>query len=123
MDACGACDRCLGLDGSPADAKRDGKAAPRSRDRGGRRERGRRSEPEPLAGEAKAVFERLRGLRAKIAREDEVPAFVVFSDRTLREIARARPADAAALLDVPGVGPAKLEKYGDAFLREVQEPG
>lgn len=123
MDACGACDRCLGLDGSPADAKRERKAEPRSRGGGGRRERGRRSEPEPLAGDAKAVFERLRGLRAKIAREDEVPAFVVFSDRTLREIARARPADAAALLDVPGVGPAKLEKYGDAFLREVQEPG
>jgi ATP-dependent DNA helicase RecQ len=63
-----------------------------------------------------ALFERLRTWRLERAREADVPAFVVFSDRTLRALAAARPADEASLAEVPGIGPAKLESYGDELL-------
>jgi superfamily II DNA helicase RecQ len=45
-----------------------------------------------------------------------VPAYVVFNDRTLEAIATLRPASETALLDVPGIGPAKLDAYGDQLL-------
>jgi ATP-dependent DNA helicase RecQ len=63
-----------------------------------------------------ALFQRLRSLRKEIADREDVPAYIVFSDRVLRDMAARRPATLAALLDVPGVGPAKLERYGRAFL-------
>ena len=65
--------------------------------------------------EAAAVFERLRQWRLARSRADEVPAFVVFPDATLREIARRRPTTDDALLAVPGIGPAKLAAYGEAL--------
>ena len=49
-----------------------------------------------------------------------MPAYIVFSDKVLVEIAGRRPSSEAELLDVPGVGPAKLAKYGDAFLSAVR---
>lgn len=66
------------------------------------------------AGEAE-LYGRLRTLRAELAREAGLPAYCVFPDRTLIEIARRRPTDDAAFLAIPGVGPAKLEKYAAAF--------
>jgi len=66
------------------------------------------------AGEA--LFERLRALRKRLAEAGGVPAYVVFPDSALREMARARPTDEQGLLAVPGVGPAKLERYGAEFL-------
>ena len=65
--------------------------------------------------EAAAMFERLRQWRLERSKADEVPAFVVFSDATLRELARGRPTTDAALLAVPGIGPAKLAAYGEAL--------
>ena len=65
------------------------------------------------------LFERLRTLRKRLADEAGVPAYIVFSDATLKAIAEMRPASEADLLSVPGVGPAKLERYGDAFLAEL----
>ncbi|KPJ79341.1 MAG: hypothetical protein AMS19_11415, partial [Gemmatimonas sp. SG8_23] len=65
--------------------------------------------------------ERLRTLRRELADRQGVPAYIVFSDSVLVEIATRRPRDAGALLDVPGVGPAKLEKYGQRFLEAVAE--
>jgi ATP-dependent DNA helicase RecQ len=62
------------------------------------------------------LFDRLRALRKRIADEQGVPAYIVFSDAVLRAMAAHRPASHDALLRVPGVGPAKLERYGDAFL-------
>jgi ATP-dependent DNA helicase RecQ len=77
----------------------------------------RRAEPE---GDVDAgLFERLRSWRLETARAESVPAFRVFSDRTLRAVAVARPADADALAAVPGVGPAKLERYGEALLGQI----
>ncbi len=65
------------------------------------------------------LFERLRRWRREQADERSVPAYVVFSDRTLAELAAARPQSRTALLAVPGVGPAKLEMYGDAVLAVI----
>ena len=66
-----------------------------------------------------ALFEALRGLRKQLADEQNVPAYVVFSDATLAEMAARRPATHAELLDVNGVGRSKLERYGDAFLELI----
>ena len=65
--------------------------------------------------EAAAMFQRLRQWRLERSKADEVPAFVVFSDATLRELARRRPTTDEALLAVPGIGPAKLAAYGKAL--------
>ncbi len=62
------------------------------------------------------LFDELRALRRRLADEQNVPAFVVFSDATLKAMAAARPTDRQAMLRVSGVGPAKLERYGEAFL-------
>ncbi|MGL5856819.1 MAG: DNA helicase RecQ [Angustibacter sp.] len=65
---------------------------------------------------AAGVFERLRAWRAVSAKEQGVPAYVVFHDATLREIATRRPTSLAELGTVGGVGEAKLARYGDAVL-------
>jgi ATP-dependent DNA helicase RecQ len=69
-----------------------------------------------LSPEAVKVFERLREWRAAQAREQGVPAYVIFHDATLREIASQQPADLAGLSSVNGVGEAKLSKYGEQIL-------
>ncbi len=63
-----------------------------------------------------ALFERLRSWRLERAKTDGVPPYVVFGDATLRAIAERRPADAANLLDISGVGPTKLDRYGAEVL-------
>ncbi|MGB8930356.1 MAG: HRDC domain-containing protein, partial [Anaeromyxobacteraceae bacterium] len=67
------------------------------------------------------LFERLREWRSGAAREAELPAFVILSDATLTEIALARPRTEDALLQVSGIGPRKLEAFGDAILRLVRK--
>lgn len=62
------------------------------------------------------LFQELRAIRRAIAEREGVPPFVIFSDATLREMARRRPRNRAELLAVSGVGRAKLERYGEAFL-------
>ena len=62
------------------------------------------------------LFEALRTLRRRLADEQQVPAYVVFSDATLAEMAARRPGTYAELLEVGGVGQTKLQRYGDAFL-------
>ncbi|TYC49475.1 DNA helicase RecQ [Rhodobacterales bacterium] len=73
-----------------------------------------------LDHEDKLLFERLRRLRTQIARDQNVPSYVVFPDATLAGIAAARPVTTDALLGVSGVGQSKLEKYGAAFLDVVE---
>ncbi|HSL65715.1 MAG TPA: ATP-dependent DNA helicase RecQ [Gaiellaceae bacterium] len=73
---------------------------------------GTRTEGDPL-------FERLRAWRLERSRAEEVPAFVVCSDRTLRELAAAKPRDERSLASVSGIGPAKLERYGADLLELV----
>src|SRR5690606_16728100 len=68
--------------------------------------------PEPAA----TLFEALRGERARLAREQGVPPYVIFHDTTLRAMALARPASLADMEALPGMGARKLERYGAAFL-------
>jgi DNA helicase-2/ATP-dependent DNA helicase PcrA len=63
--------------------------------------------------------ERLRAWRLERARDDGVPPYVVFHDRVLHEIADARPATLAELAGIAGIGPSKLERYGDEVLATV----
>ena len=72
--------------------------------------------------EAAATFQRLRQWRLERSKADEVPAFVVFPDATLRELARRHPTSDEALLAVPGIGPAKLAAYGEALKRLLADP-
>lgn len=68
---------------------------------------------------ASDLFEQLRQWRSKVAQEQGVPAYIVFQDATLRELALRRPATLAELADIPGIGEKKLETYGAEVLAAV----
>jgi ATP-dependent DNA helicase RecQ len=74
--------------------------------------RARKATLEGLSAEAQTLFEKLRAWRAEAARSHGVPAYVIFHDATLREIARVRPASLDGLRGISGVGARKLEAYG-----------
>ena len=76
---------------------------------------------EPPTEEAQALYECLRALRTRLAREQGVPPYVVFSDRTLRAMATLRPLDEAGFLQVHGVGQTKAARYGEQFLARIRE--
>ena len=86
-----------------------------------RRSRDRKAAPaaQPLAQGERSLFEALRRTRADLAREQGVPAYVIFHDSTLEEMARLRPRDYAAFAGLTGVGSRKLERYADAFLETI----
>lgn len=75
-----------------------------------------------LPADRMPVFEALRGWRAEVARNHGVPAYVIFHDATLREIALALPDTHEALGHISGVGARKLEAYGEEILRCVARP-
>jgi len=76
----------------------------------------------PVVGEPDtALFDALKALRTKLAQEQKLPAYVVFSDRTLAELATHRPQSPSAFREIHGVGDAKLERYGAAFLEVVRQ--
>lgn len=77
--------------------------------------------PAELDADDEALFEALRAWRADLARENGVPPYVVFNDKTLRAIAQSRPASEDEMLAVSGVGPAKWERYGADVLDLVAE--
>lgn len=83
----------------------------------------RKYKPEKLRPETKeyntALFERLRELRKRIADERNVPPFVIFHDRTLREMARLMPHTWEDLKMIFGMGEMKLKQYGPRFLKEI----
>ena len=119
---CGGCDNCLGTH----DASRRQKTAAAPKPGEKRRTRGASGASKPdsvdlVASPADArLLERLRALRTSIAREEQVPAYVVFADRTLLEIAVRRPKSPYALGEIRGVGPMKIDKYGERFLELVR---
>ena len=78
--------------------------------------------PETIAPADEPVWERLRECRKRLADEQGVPPYVIFHDRTLRDMLARRPGTLAAMLEVSGVGEAKLERYGAAFLDALAEP-
>jgi len=100
------------------------KEAPRpaGRPRSGRRAEALRASVEGLdEPAAQDLFERLRNLRLELSREQEVPPYVIFHDKTLAAMAAHRPTDRQAFLQISGVGESKLERYGEAFLAVINE--
>ena len=63
----------------------------------------------------------LARIRAALARQQGVPAFVIFSDKTLREMAALLPRSRQELMNVSGIGDYKADKYGGAFLEVIRE--
>jgi len=78
-------------------------------------------EKDSWAGVDRELFEQLRRLRRKLAQQNSVPAYIVFSDATLRDLARKRPLAPAALLGISGIGMKKLEQYGEEVLSEIRQ--
>jgi RecQ family ATP-dependent DNA helicase len=127
---CEGCDNCLGnhrqaVAGTPASrGKRQGRVGSAGRaGRTGRRTATGQAAPAPadeISPRDGPLFATLRSLRSELARRDGVPAYVVFPDRTLAEIAARRPQSLAALAGVRGVGPARLDRYGEQFLAAVR---
>jgi ATP-dependent DNA helicase RecQ len=76
---------------------------------------------EALAGESVDVFQALREWRKGVAQEHGVPAYTVFHDATLEEIARRLPGSLDGLRGISGIGAIKLERYGEPLLRIVRE--
>ncbi len=67
------------------------------------------------------LFQALRSLRATLAKDLNVPPYVIFPDTTLIALARERPSDEDELLDIPGIGQSKRERYGDIFLKAIRD--
>lgn len=67
----------------------------------------------------KALLKRLTALRRTIAEQQRVPPFIIFTNATLRDMADKKPRTRSAMLKVDGVGEGKLERYADAFLKEI----
>lgn len=78
--------------------------------------------PKPAApGEEEALFTALKALRMRLAERDHVPAYIVFTNATLQDMARKRPTTMEAFLEVSGVGKYKAEQYGKIFLEEIRK--
>ena len=74
-------------------------------------------------GDRGVLFEQLRRLRTQMAKEEQVPPFVIFSDATLEQMAAVRPVTRDELRQISGVGVFKLEKYGERFLKLIRDEG
>ncbi|MFV8752286.1 RecQ family ATP-dependent DNA helicase [Nannocystaceae bacterium ST9] len=92
-----------------------------SGERARRSERGGERTSIELDGKAQVLFDALRAHRLEVARRDEVPPYVVASDRSLREVALLRPQTIEQLQQAHGIGPAKAEKYGEGLLEVVRK--
>ncbi|MEI6558977.1 MAG: DNA helicase RecQ [Rhodospirillaceae bacterium] len=89
--------------------------------KGGRRGRERRAiDAAPMAGGDSGLFEALRRTRAELAKAQGVPAYVIFHDSTLEEMAQSRPLDLAGFAGLTGVGARKLERYAGPFLEAIR---
>ncbi|HLV25710.1 MAG TPA: ATP-dependent DNA helicase RecQ [Gemmatimonadales bacterium] len=129
---CNGCDNCLGLkitppgDSDRKPGRRTRSATGQRRSSGARASHTEAAVAVPVVDAADApLFQALRTLRGEIARKEQVPAYVIFPDRSLAEMAVRRPRSVSALEDVHGVGPARLEKYGEKFIaliRSLPEP-
>jgi ATP-dependent DNA helicase RecQ len=67
------------------------------------------------------LFDKLRDLRAQIAEENAIPPYIVFSDKTLKDLSAKKPVSKEEMLEVHGIGEVKYERYGEAFLALLQE--
>jgi ATP-dependent DNA helicase RecQ len=88
----------------------------------GKAERKVKAEAVELTGEySQELFKRLKEERMKLAKEGHVPPYVIFSDKTLREMAEMKPLNDEEMLKISGVGLVKLEKYGYVFIGVIDE--
>ncbi|HEY7235492.1 MAG TPA: ATP-dependent DNA helicase RecQ [Gemmatimonadaceae bacterium] len=110
---CAGCDNCLG---THVDVSKTKSPSRRRMGRGTKRSASPVGEDVVVDSADAVLLDRLRALRRTISKEQQVPAYVVFSDRTLAEMAVRRPRTASALAGIRGVGPTKLERYGERFL-------
>ena len=76
---------------------------------------------ETLTSSGYKLFERLKKLRLEIAREESMPPYIIFSDKTLIDMAAKMPTSKTEMLDVSGVGENKFAKYGERFLEVIEE--
>lgn len=76
---------------------------------------------ETLTSSGYKLFERLKKLRLEIAREESMPPYIIFSDKTLIDMAAKNPSSKPEMLDVSGVGENKFAKYGERFLEAIEE--
>jgi len=76
---------------------------------------------ESWEGVDRGLFDRLRTLRRIVAEERELPAFVVFGDATLRDLARIRPTTLQSMGRIPGIGERKLNELGERFITEIRD--
>jgi ATP-dependent DNA helicase RecQ len=81
------------------------------------------AEAADLAGVDESIYEALRAWRREVSREHGVPAYTVFHDSTLRELARVRPKSLSELRSISGIGATKLERYGEALLETLGSAG
>ena len=96
----------------------------RERDRSGRDRDARAGRAASVMQAAhQPLFDALRDLRARLAREQNVPAYVIFHDSTLRDIAELRPSSLDALAGVGGIGGTKLARYGEQVLETIRDAG
>jgi ATP-dependent DNA helicase RecQ len=79
----------------------------------------KRSRRQRDSGPVDPMFEALRNTRRELATAAAVPPYVIFHDSTLRDIAAARPRSLSELRRIPGIGVAKLERYGEAMIAAV----
>lgn len=66
------------------------------------------------------LYSLMRDLRTKLAKQQQVPPYVIFSNKTLEALTRYQPTDAASALQVPGIGETKLQRYGEPFLETIR---
>jgi ATP-dependent DNA helicase RecQ len=85
----------------------------------GRAPKKTRSNRLQVADADKELLAALKTLRLELARERKVPAFVIFPDTTLNDIARERPSTLDQMMAIGGIGPRKLEQFGEAFLEVI----
>jgi ATP-dependent DNA helicase RecQ len=119
--ACAGCDNCLGI---RAVAAVDESPTRQRRDKASRQSRSRVPElaDDLTVGPAEErLLATLKTVRTAIAREEQVPPYIVFSDRTLTELAVRRPRSLTAFQTVRGVGPMKLERYAARFLDAISK--
>jgi len=120
--SCTGCDICLGTHRREAPAAKSAATRVRKRADRGSTPRAARPALDIDAGAAQpALVAALRELRTSLARAEKVPAYCIFPDRTLVEMAVQRPSSLNALGGVRGVGPAKLERYGERILAVIRD--
>ncbi len=119
--ACAGCDNCLGITAAPSVKAEALTTSRRRKTRQSRSQRDESADEVVVGPTEERLLATLKSVRTAIAREEHVPPYIVFSDRTLTELAVRRPNSLSAFQNVRGVGPMKLEKYAARFLDAISK--